>query len=54
MRLDKTVADYSTKKAISFAHVVSRKHPQNGSLTNEDGRFVLYLRNPYDSIEIST
>ncbi|MCX8021115.1 MAG: carboxypeptidase-like regulatory domain-containing protein [Chitinophagaceae bacterium] len=53
MSMVKTVADYSTKKAISFAHVVSRKHPQNGSLTNEDGRFVLYLRSANDTIEIS-
>lgn len=52
-RVIKTVVDASTKQPIQFVNVTLVKNQQIGTITNEDGLFILFLTDKSDSIEIS-
>jgi hypothetical protein len=52
-RIVKTVVDSSSKLPIQFVNIVLTSNPHQGTITNEDGLFILYLINKSDSIEVS-
>lgn len=53
VKIVKTVVSRSDKQPVTLAHVTSCKNPKYGTITNEDGLFVFYVKDRSDSLEIT-
>ena len=47
------ISDITTGNGVASAHIFPKNNQQNGTISNEDGLFILNLRKPTDTLIVS-